>query len=380
VAAALPPVVPAALPAVVPAIVPVAAALPLVPIALAGAGVVAVAVLAIATGVLGGRPAAATAVPSDTAPSASIAIVGTASPEPSLSFDASPAATAGPPPIGLVRVAGTYADGPDDSYHVVVTPSCPAGACDATATVLSIPFAADAPRGEITMALANDGAAYSGSGSASVPMCRTALGNVLVATQTFALTSFRATDQLLVNGQWVATTLEGTFTTGAATVTGDGATCTANEYSNTVVLHLTVPENGTTPPLEDARFSGSYRAVPAVATALSVVPGCIAGACASTMTYLAALAAGAGVSTVASMGFDGAAYAGQGTSKDLLCAPGTTVDVTLVFTGFRATSQAVIDGQWVATSLAGTVRRPAFAAPGCTGVEESAPVTLTRGP
>jgi hypothetical protein len=237
--------------------------------------------------------------------------------------------------------------------------------------MLSTPFAADAPRGSITMTLANTGGSYSGSGSATIPFCRTPPGNVLTTSQTYGLEALRATEQQLVNGQWMATTLEGTVTTGAATVAGDGTTCTANETRTPVILRLIAPEQGPAPLLADARFEGVYDSVPAAANALTAVPACELGACAVTMTYDLALGTGAAVSTVATLDFKGGAYGGQGTSKGLACGTGVRVDVTLVFTGLHATWQELINGEWVATRLAGNLRRLAFAAPGCSGGEES---------
>jgi len=228
------------------------------------------------------------------------------------------------------------------------------------------------------MSAPNVGGTYSGSGAAVVPVCRTATGTVLSTNETYALGSLRATEQVLLDGQWVATTLEGTITTGASSVTSGGTTCRSNGFADPVVLHLIQPETGLAPPLGAARFSGGYRSFPAAATSISVAPDCASGPCSATLSYVVTLMPEAPVTAVASLTLTSGTYEGRGVSPALLCAPGARVDVTMVFSDLHATSQAVIGGQWVATALAGTVERLAFTGPGCSGAAESVPIMLTR--
>ena len=366
-----------------------ATALPVVPLILGGVGVAVVVAVLVVGVALGGKsnpsigPSATAQAAATAAASAIVAAASpSASPASSQGVSASPGSSAAPaatpPPIADARLAGTYADGPDDSFHLVVTPSCQTGACDASATILSVPFADASPRGPIAILLPEVGGTYSGAGTAVVPMCRTTAGKVLSTSQTYTLGSLRPTEQLLMNGQWVATTVEGTVTVGAATVKSGGTTCTTSGFADPVVLHLIGPEAGPAPPLADARFSGSYRVTPAAATSLSVLPDCESGACSAAMTYVVTLLPDTTVTAVAPLTLTSGSYDGQGVSQGLLCAPGARVDVTMVFSGLHATNQAVIDGQWVATALTGTVRRLAFKGQGCSGAEASTTVVLTR--
>lgn len=358
------------------------AALPVIPIVIGGAGVAVVAAVLLAAGVLGGRATPSAAVNPSVAPSAGI---GEGSPSATaLESPAQTAVTPGlPPPIAEARIAGIYSDGPSDSFHLVVTPACGSGACDGSATILSLPFAEDSPRGSISMVFADTVGTYAGSGTATVPFCRTVTGRLLTVDQTYRLDGFRATEQQLVDGRWIATRIEGMVTTGAASAAGDGTTCNANEGANPVVLQriAPAPEPGATPPpLAEARFGGTYAMAPEAASAFTVVPGCVLGACDATMSYEAFLDPAQRVTTSAPLALAGGRYSGQGISAGLLCTATSRVDVTLVFTDLEATGQAVVDGQWIATTLTGTVRRLPFSGTGCSGAEESTPVILSRTP
>jgi hypothetical protein len=119
---------------------------------------------------------------------------------------------------------------------------------------------------------------------------------------------------------------------------------------------------------------------PEAASAMTIVPGCVLGACDGTLFYEAFLNPAERVTTSAPLTLAGGRYSGTGVSTGVLCTATARVDVTHVFTDLEVTAQAVVDGQWVATSLTGTVRRLAFRGPDCSGAEESTPVTLSRTP
>ncbi len=360
-----------------------------IPILVGGLATVGVAAAVAFSGVLGGGSAGPSAAPPIVA-AASLGAIASATAAPGASDVAGL-----PPPLEEARIEGTYANGPDDSYHLTVTPACDVGPCDGTAVILSLPFEADGPRGEVPTPFARTGSGYTGTGTASVPVCRTGAGRLLSATASYTLEDFRATEQQLVDGHWLATAVAGTIVVGATEVSGDGTTCTSGSTPAIVGLRRDLPGTGPSatpgaptpvpsPVLAEARFDGVYVAYE---ERFTVVATCTTGPCDADVTFRYQLDANAKASAaVISTGhlvYDGTSWTGGTTFAGLRCSNGARATVTLEFRNMAPTTQALIDGQWVATRLDGRYARLKFkqtSGPGCFGDTQVFDFSLVRRP
>jgi hypothetical protein len=292
-----------------------------------------------------------------------------------------------PPPLELARIEGTFNDGPDDSYRVTVTPACDTGACDGTAVVFSLPIAESAPRASVSMPFAATAGAYSGEGSATVPVCRTPDGDVLTAPVAYRLEAFRATAQALRDGQWIATAISGTFVVGSSAVSSPGVSCSSGGSSEVVALGWNDPAatpapSPTEPPVGQARFDGDYS--PQVDGArFAVVATCATGPCDVKVTWNYWVDASVKRTETTTLAWDGTGWSGATTFNNLRCSNNARANVTIDLRDVHATRHALIDGVWTATRLEGSFVRRKFkqtSGLGCTGKTETNPFTLTRNP